>query len=533
MREPKANAAEVERLLREARIQARLDHPAIVPVHEVGTDSGGNPYFTMKRVTGTTLAAVLARGDEKRQRLLRAFVDVCQAVELAHSRLVVHRDLKPSNIMLGDYGEVYVLDWGVARVLSDRSASTGPDTAPGREPVPGLTQAGAILGTPGYMAPEQLLGQPIGIAADVYSLGAILFEILVGEPLHKPAGAIASTLAGELQSPALRRPERDIPPELDLVCRVALADDPTQRPSARELADRVQAYLDGDRDHERRRQLAADQLAAARTALDAGRRAEAIHAAGRALALDPASIEAAELVTSLIVEPPREIPPEVERGLDDIEDEIVRTRSRRSIVAYLAIFIMVPILPFVEIADWPLLIAVFAAACTLAAMQWFNSRTARIPAHAVMAGNVVLVVLFSRISGTLMLTPLLICAVLLAMGSREIVARRPSVVALWAVVAVLTPVALERLGVLAPTFAMTADGVVSAGTIIASRTPLDLAALVGGNVAFAVLVGLYGTAITRGRFEAQRRMHVQAWHLSQLLPERASGRPLGIGGTGG
>ena len=108
----------VERFLREARIQARLDHPAIVPVHEVGRDADGVPFFTMKRVTGTTLEKQIET--EKLQRLLRAFIEVCLAIDFAHARGVVHRDLKPSNIMLGDYGEVYVLDWGVARVLDDQ-----------------------------------------------------------------------------------------------------------------------------------------------------------------------------------------------------------------------------------------------------------------------------------------------------------------------------------------------------------------------------------------------------------------------------
>ena len=115
----------VERFLREARIQARLDHPAIVPVYELGTDAVGLPYFTMKRLTGVTLGKRLT-DKAPIQPLLRAFADVCLAIQLAHTRGVVHRDLKPSNIMLGDYGEVYVLDWGVARVISDRTRSTHP-----------------------------------------------------------------------------------------------------------------------------------------------------------------------------------------------------------------------------------------------------------------------------------------------------------------------------------------------------------------------------------------------------------------------
>src|SRR5438067_11216377 len=154
-----------ERFLREAKIQARLDHPAIVPVYEVGRDS-----FTMKRLAGTTLLDVIVKGSATRQRMLRAFVDVCLAVELAHSRGVVHRDLKPANIMLGDFGEVYVLDWGIARIAGEeasRASFSDIDTIEG-----GATMVGAVLGTPGYMSPEQVRGDAdLDGRGDVYSLG--------------------------------------------------------------------------------------------------------------------------------------------------------------------------------------------------------------------------------------------------------------------------------------------------------------------------------------------------------------------------
>src|SRR3954469_2659561 len=153
----------VDRFLREARIQARLDHPAIVPVYELGTDADGRPYFTMKRLAGVTLSRKLADNGPV-QPLLRAFVDVCLAIQLAHSRGVVHRDLKPSNIMLGDYGEVYVLDWGVARVLDDPHHSIA--VAGDIQSLDGQTRAGAVLGTPGYMAPEQVRGAEVSTPAD-------------------------------------------------------------------------------------------------------------------------------------------------------------------------------------------------------------------------------------------------------------------------------------------------------------------------------------------------------------------------------
>src|SRR5438067_5726539 len=163
-----------ERFLREAKIQARLDHPAIVPVYELGRD-----YFTMKRLAGTTLLDVIVKGSATRQRMLRAFVDVCLAVELAHSRGVVHRDLKPANIMLGDFGEVYVLDWGIAKLVDE------PETPRAQTlDLPSSTHAtrvGKVLGTPEFMAPEALLHGVADRRTDVYALGIILDQLLLAD----------------------------------------------------------------------------------------------------------------------------------------------------------------------------------------------------------------------------------------------------------------------------------------------------------------------------------------------------------------
>ncbi|MEO7729385.1 MAG: serine/threonine-protein kinase, partial [Kofleriaceae bacterium] len=150
------------RFVREAKIQARLQHPAIVPVHELGRDEAGRPYFTMKRLAGRTLQELLG---EPMQRLLRAFVEVCLAVEFAHEHGVIHRDIKPTNIMLGDFGEVYMLDWGVALVLGDGTAKPSVTDIAALE---GETQVGAVMGTPGYMPPEQALGYQMTPAVDVY-----------------------------------------------------------------------------------------------------------------------------------------------------------------------------------------------------------------------------------------------------------------------------------------------------------------------------------------------------------------------------
>jgi serine/threonine-protein kinase len=518
MRETHPEPSAIARFIREAKIQGRLDHPAIVPVHTLGTDEAGLPYFTMKRLVGTTLADKLQKPGPI-QPLLRAFVDVCFAIELAHQRGVIHRDLKPSNIMFGDYNDVYVLDWGVARVLgtSRSSALHLPlDSLP-----PSDTATGAMLGTPGYMAPEQMRGDDVGAPADVYSLGAILFEILAGEPVH-PIGskAIASTLAGELGTPAKRRPDRAIAPELDAACAQALAEDAAARPTARALAERVQAYLDGDRDLEHRRRLAAEHIAAAREALATGKRADAIHRAGRALALEPESQEAAEIVTKLIVEPPVVLPPEIEREIFDAEREIDRERSRRGVWAYLMTWVFVVVVPLTRVQSWPLLALLLAIATALSGVSLYNARTGKLPFAILMGGNLVLVLVFSRVSGSFVLTPLLACGILLALSSHRQTAARPWLPIAWLLVAVTAPFALELAGVFAKTFQMVPEGLASHGTIFDGRSSNDLLAAFLGTVALVMVVGVYTVSVTRARRTAARETLVQAWHLRQLLPRR-------------
>jgi len=335
---------EITRFLREARVQARLEHPAIVPVYELGRDIDGSPYFTMKRVTGATLLQVLPGEPAISQRLLRAFAEVCLAIEFAHTRGFVHRDLKPGNIMLGDFGEIYVLDWGLARVVGDSPLVTDDieslDGSSAKEPT-------SVLGTPGYISPEQLQSSAaVGRPSDVYALGAILFELLTKSPLHPRAtqAAIASTLSvATIVSPALRVPSIAIPPELDSACSAALSLDPARRPTARQLGERVQAYLDGDRDLLRRKQVATEQLWQSRVALERGDRAEAMRCSGRALALDPDLSGAAELVTGLMLEPPREPPPELQAALHAADEQSVHRHAATSIIAYLALAAFLPV----------------------------------------------------------------------------------------------------------------------------------------------------------------------------------------------
>jgi eukaryotic-like serine/threonine-protein kinase len=508
------------RFLREARIQARLDHPSIVPVYALDIDAEGRPYFTMKRVTGRTLAHRLADGGSQ-NRMLRAFADVCNAIEFAHSRGVIHRDLKPSNIMLGDYGEVYVLDWGVARVTSDPDDPVVSPFATYDITTLDETKTGAMLGTPGYMAPEQLRGLTPTPAADIYALGAILFEILADEPLH-PRGesAVGSTLARPQAAPSLRN-ER-VAPELDALCLAALSEEPTARPNAHELAEAVQHYLDGDRDLERRRQLAAEQLASAREALvsdAADARATAMRKAGRALALDPESRDAAALVSSLLLEPPSPMPAELVASIEDHERKIAQHRSWRAIWAYGSIFALAPLLLFLDVRNWTLVGAFFGtvAICMLVALD--AARDGRPSVLSILVCNLALALMFTRVLGPFVLTPLAICCMLVGIAAiRRINAHRWLVIG-WTATAVLLPILLEWVDVLPDTWS-TKGG---AATMVSSmfRSVGDSGeslSLVAANLVFTLVVAAVALAFAVKRQDAQRQLYVREWHLRQLIP---------------
>jgi len=510
---------QIARFLREARIQARLEHPAIVPVHELGVDAAGRPYFTMKRLAGKTLGERQAEGLPL-QRLLRAFVDVCLAVELAHARGVVHRDLKPSNIMLGDFGEVYVIDWGIARVLGEDRDEPAPAWDAGLDG--GGTQTGALLGTPGYMAPEHIMGQPATPASDVYALGSILFELLAGELLHKRGEpGIGSTLSDPQQSAAKRRPDRDIPPELDALCFAALAEDPGKRPSARELAEGVQAFLEGDRDVERRRAIAAEEVAEARALFEAGgpdARAVAMRRAGRALALDPQSEEAAGLVSRLLLEPPAQLPPDLARGLEEHERQMSRDRSRKATWVYLSVLALLPLALVVEIRSWPLVVAFFGSACVAALSSVYFARTGRPSVPIVLAVNLAIALLFTRLGGPFVLTPLMVCCAVFAISAIPAVNARGGLVIGWTVLAVLLPIVLEWSGVLPRTWGLASGQLTIVSAMVRTDGWLHELVLVGAGLFFTLVLAWFALAINRRRRLAQQQLYMQAWHLRQLLP---------------
>jgi serine/threonine protein kinase len=231
----------VARFLDEARITGMLEHPNIVPVHELNVDEEGQLYYTMKFVRGVTLAEVigglkLGTGETARlyplTALLTIFQKVCDAVAFAHSRGVWHRDLKPENIMIGDFGEVLVMDWGLAKEAGFVPGEPTTGEAAPVEVAPGRTMDGAIIGTPAYMAPEQARGElsEVDRRADIYALGVILHEILYLQPPVRGASreeVVEKVAAGRHDAPerqpALHLPAQRVPDSLAAVCRQAMA----------------------------------------------------------------------------------------------------------------------------------------------------------------------------------------------------------------------------------------------------------------------------------------------------------------------
>ena len=256
----------LRRFLREAQVSGQLAHPNIVPVHDFGIDAAGRVYFTMQLIEGRTLAAHLDDLREGRvgfplPRLVRILVQICNAIELAHSRDVIHRDLKPCNIMIGSYGEVLVMDWGLARVVEshgqvsiERTPSSDSrdrsDSGDGDEQE--LTLEGSVLGTPAYMSPEQAEGHNSSLdpRSDIYSLGAILYELLtlrtpiIGRDVRD---VIAKVRAGAIDRPSLVSPkDRPVPRDLEAVVLRAMSNLPADRyQKTADFRRDLEAWLDG------------------------------------------------------------------------------------------------------------------------------------------------------------------------------------------------------------------------------------------------------------------------------------------------
>jgi serine/threonine-protein kinase len=539
------DGGELSRFVREARVQGQLEHPAIVPVYELGVGADGAPWFAMKRVRGETLSDVLAllnKGDaaakEKypRRRLLQAFVTVCQAADYAHTHGWIHRDLKPANVMLGDFGEVYVLDWGLARHIHDASH---PTPAP-VQPVPlGLTTPGTMMGTPGYMSPEQVMGRPADVRSDVYALGAVLFELLTWQLLARGSTTLEllhDTNNGCDARARVRAPEMDIAPELEAVCVKATAKDPIQRyASVRELHEAVDRVLAGERDDELRAAMAkrhtdAATEAAARAASDDAHELEhrktALRELGQALSLAPNHRPALEALLGLLATPLKARPPELLTELEASNDSERRLAARTACFSYVGLGIVAG--PTAHTQHWwPILL--FSTLCFLTAGWAAYGAWRRKPTSTGLAAVLVGLSSLTIMSLFVMDGPLRMLPLFAAVSSGGFASvfgpaeRRWSI--LVGIFTVLVPLLGSWWGFLPESFRYVPEGLL----LIPWEEVLDpvwSTVIYVICVAGAVIAAGYVSGTLRDNINRlSERSALQTWNLKQMLPPEAVTAP--------
>ncbi len=474
-----ADEATVERFLAAARLQGRLEHPAIVPVLDVGRDRSG-AFVTLRRVEGVDLATVIGHrsaGDRAfdreftQRRLLEAFVAVCLAVEYAHVRGIVHRELRAHDDVLGGFGEVYVQGWRRA------AAATGGDGAAPRDTT----------------------------RDDLAALGRVLFELLCHREL--PPGADVHVEA--------RTTGRPVAPELLDACASATTAG-REPPGARGLAEAVQRWLDGARDQRRRRELAARHLDRARAAMIAEDPTVAMREASSAVALDPADAAAADLLGRMVLEPPPVDDTAAAAAVLASDHEELRAEAALAARSYLAIPLFLPLLWVLGVKQVlvPVAIAAVAAFEIGLCVAAQRGRGLRTWGWVSLLGNVVMLALFSRLFSPVLAVPAM-CATL-GMTALTVPGLRPW----WGVPLVLAvpvfgPLVLEELGWIASSTVADGQGLVITSSVI-ELPGATLAVLALHTIALTVVAANYMRQLTQVNRAARARLLSQAWHLEQL-----------------
>lgn len=529
------------RFLREARVQGRLEHPSIVPVYDLGTDPSGAAYFAMKRVNGATLAEIiekLSQGDHataekySRHRLLGAFGNVCLAVDFAHERGVLHRDLKPGNVMIGDFGEVYVLDWGVAKVDDESDLQGSSEDVTGSK-----THAGSYVGTLGYMSPEQLTGGAVGRAGDVYALGAVLYELLTYAPLVQgDATQIrAQTLLGVDAHASTRAPHRAVPAALEAICVRATATNALARyATARELFEALQHYLDGDQEQERRRELSeAFALAALPRAERAladqdpnnEEREQAMRDVGSALALNAKNVTALRTMTRLMVHPPRKTPPDAAAAMELSRLALMRVTARIGAFAFGSWFAWLPLLAWMGLRS-PLTVGFISAAFGGAeVLCLIEARESAKPKDSMSAGIVVLgcvgLAALTRLFGPLILIPTAAFGFAITFGLNHFRPRLGVIAFVASLAVVVVPTALEYAGVLPPSYAFENGRMQVLPQVTSFPAEATLLMLCVANALLISAIWWLTRRVQRALADAETRVAIQSWHLRLMVPEEA------------
>jgi serine/threonine-protein kinase len=536
------------RFLREAQVQGQLEHPSIVPVYDIDHRPDGTTFFTMRRVLGRTLHDIIhdLRGGAPdavarytQRELLQAFGTVCLAVDYAHSRGVIHRDLKPSNIMLGNFGEVYVLDWGVARLLDQSgqrpglgASGAGPSEPTG--PRERLSMTGMGLGTPLYMAPEQMGDPDVDAAADVFALGAVLFEILTLQRL-RTTGMVVAPVDAQI---SVRMPDRPVALELELLCVRATQHDPADRfPSARALHDALARYLEGDRELEQRRELAAGHAARARAAL---RRAEepaarnteqdtgiAMRELARALALEPANQEHVAAFAEVMSAQPSAVPPELSARLEAQTQSVIRAGARYTGFGVLVWLLFLPILVALGVRRVDHVLAIMAPLLLSAALSFTaaRQRPIRRPIQCAALGAMLLAsVGVSRIVGPLFLMPTLFTSWMIVMQtSPDGFMRRFGLIT--GALLMVAPVVLELAGVLPSSYTFEGGKLIVLPQMMELPRAGTFAFVTLANVALGLAPAIFVARLRSELTGAQQRELLRAWRLRRLPEELMRANP--------
>jgi eukaryotic-like serine/threonine-protein kinase len=259
-----------QRFHQEARIIASLQHPSIPPVHEIGMLEDGRPFFTMREIRGNSLANILRNKREGTEdwnlrKLISIFQQVCSTIAFAHAQNIIHRDLKPANIMVGEFGEVLVVDWGLAKIIQSTTNTLKSSSLIAVPPSNLMTMWGTVQGTPAYMSPEQAKGESLDERSDVYALGSILFEILSGRPPFVKDPKKKEHASNILEKVINDEPpftevnsntKNPVPTEMIDICKLSMIKDSTQRTtSAADLSKYLENWLDGIKQKEKAKEF--------------------------------------------------------------------------------------------------------------------------------------------------------------------------------------------------------------------------------------------------------------------------------------